>query len=117
VETWLAQRVEVAVAAGIPRAKILVDPGVGFAKAPMDNLRLFPLLRDLRGLAGGVLVGASRKRFIGDLTGEPEPSRRQAGSVGAALAAARWGADWLRVHDVRATRQALEVFQACGGLA
>lgn len=112
VERYLAERAEAAMAAGIQRERIVIDPGIGFGKAPGDNPALIAAVPRLRALGHRVLIGASRKRFIGELTGVAEPSQRVAGSVGAALAAAARGADVLRVHDVAATRQALAVFQA-----
>ncbi len=111
----LAERRAVACAEGIDPAKLAVDPGLGFAKELPHNLALLKSLARFRAL-GPVWIGASRKRFIGALTGVTAPAERQAGSVGAALAAARAGAAVLRVHDVAATRQALVVFSACGGL-
>lgn len=110
VEAFLTQRVAQARAAGV--ARLWVDPGIGFAKAPEDNPRLIRMIPRLARLAP-VLVGASRKRFIGELTGEPDPARRDAGSIGAAIAAAAVGAAVLRVHDVRGTRHALTVYEAC----
>ena len=111
---FLQERVQGAVDAGVPRANLWVDPGIGFGKALADNPRLVaatPRLRDAVGLP--VLIGASRKRFIGELVGEAEPARRLFGSLGVAIAAALHGAHALRVHDVLATRQALAGFEAC----
>jgi dihydropteroate synthase len=112
----LAAAAERAVGAGVPRDRLLLDPGLGFGKAPADNPRLVAALPRLRALGLPVLVGASRKRFIGEITGVAAPSERVHGSVGAALAAAAQGAAVVRVHDVRATVEALAVFAACGGL-
>lgn len=97
--------------AGVAADAILVDPGFGFAKSPEHNIEL------LRGLAqvaslGPVLVGLSRKRFIGALTGRSVPSERMAGSVAAALLAVQRGAAVVRVHDVRETVDALRVLLA-----
>lgn len=108
---WLGGRLDAARAAGV--ARLWVDPGLGFAKAPADNPRLIAALPRLKALGAPVVIGASRKRFIGELTGVADPAERVAGSVGAALAAASLGADVLRVHDVAATIQALKVFVAC----
>lgn len=112
VEAFLAARTQTAIEAGIAPERIVVDPGIGFGKAPADNLRLFHLVPRLRSTGQRVLVGASRKRFIGELTGVQTPAERAFGSVGAALAAAHLGASVLRVHDVPETVQALTVFQA-----
>lgn len=102
-----------AVAAGVDPERIVLDPGVGFAKRPGANPKLFSAISRLRALGSPVLIGASRKRFIGDLTGVTVAADRVAGSLGAAVAAAHLGADALRVHDVAATIHALKVFRAC----
>jgi dihydropteroate synthase len=112
VEAALRVRVDHALAAGVRPERVLVDPGVGFGKTGADNAALIRAVPRWKALGHGVLIGASRKRFIGELTGVAEPADRVAGSVGAALAAAAVGADWLRVHDVAATRQALAVYRA-----
>lgn len=109
----LAARVQVALDAGIARDRIWLDPGVGFAKAPLDNPALIASVPKIARLGYPVVVGASRKRFVGDLTGVSRASDRVFGSIGAALAAAEAGAAVLRVHDVAATRQALTVYRAC----
>lgn len=109
---FLRQRAEVAVAAGVLRDRITVDPGLGFGKAWEDNPRLIAEVPRLKELGYPVLIGASRKRFVGALTGVDRPEDRVAGSIGAALAAARAGADLIRVHDVGPTREALVVFMA-----
>lgn len=111
VEAHLRARVAYAVDGGIDPKRLLVDPGVGFGKAPRDNPRLIAATPRFARIAP-VLVGASRKRFIGELTGVPVARDRVHGSVGAALAAAAMGASVLRVHDVAPTRQALSVFGA-----
>jgi dihydropteroate synthase len=85
---------------------------LGFAKRPEDSLRVLACLARVARLGYPVVVGASRKRLIGSLTGVPQPAARVHGSVGAALAAYERGAAILRVHDVRATRQALDVAAA-----
>lgn len=113
VEAFLLRRVGLALAAGIRADRILLDPGLGFGKALLDNPRLVQAVPRLAALGYPVLVGASRKQFIGALTGVRVARERVHGSVGAALAAAHAGAAVLRVHDVAATRQALQVFWAC----
>jgi dihydropteroate synthase len=112
VARFLAERADYAMANGIPAERLWVDPGVGFGKASADNPRLIAGIPRFRELGFPVVIGASRKRFVGELTGVREPSARVFGSVGAALAAAELGADVLRVHDVAATRQALVVWRA-----
>jgi dihydropteroate synthase len=113
VASFLRERATYAVRMGVDPERIVVDPGVGFGKSAADNPRLVAAVPRFRALGYRVLIGASRKAFVGRLTGVEEPAERVMGSVGAALAAASLGADVLRVHDVRATRQALTVFQAC----
>ncbi len=113
VAGFLAERVAAAEAAGIDRARIALDPGLGFGKRLAENLALTERLPLLAGLGCPVVYGASRKRFIGEITGVEQPADRVPGSVAAAIAAARRGAAVLRVHDVAATMQALRVLAAC----
>ncbi len=110
VTAELAARIAAAEAAGIARCNIAVDPGIGFAKAPADNLALLPRLALLRGLGCPIVIGVSRKGFIGKLTGVAEPQRRVAGSIAAGLFAVAHGASILRVHDVGPTMEALRVW-------
>jgi dihydropteroate synthase len=105
----LEARVREVERAGVARAAIAVDPGIGFAKRAEHSLRALACLERLAAWGYPVVVGASRKRFIGQLTGESNPSHRLFGSVGAAVAAYERGAHVLRVHDVAATRHALDV--------
>jgi len=112
VVAFLAARVQRAIGVGISPERILVDPGIGFGKAWEDNPALIAAVPRLASLGHRVVIGASRKRFIGAITGVEVPSQRVFGSVGAALAAARAGAWMVRVHDVAATRQALAVYMA-----
>jgi dihydropteroate synthase len=113
VARFLRDRVATAEALGIPRSRIAVDPGIGFGKTLAHNLALTERLALLAGIGCRVVFGASRKRFIGTLSGVAEPRLRVAGSVAAALAAAARGASVLRVHDVAETVQALQVWRAC----
>jgi dihydropteroate synthase len=113
VAAFLAERLAFAEAAGIPRGRIALDPGIGFGKRREHNLQLIERLPLLAGIGCAVVFGASRKRFIGEISGVAAPEARIAGSVAAALAAAQRGAAILRVHDVAETVQALRVFQAC----
>ena len=112
VHDYLAERVEAAVAAGIDRARIIVDPGIGFGKTMAHNLCLIRGMGVFHGLGCVVLLGASRKSFIGRLSGQTIAARRAAGSVAAALAGVAAGVQMLRVHDVAETVQALGVWQA-----
>lgn len=113
----LSQRISHAEAAGIDRARIAIDPGLGFAKTAEQNLVLLRRLNELAKLGLPILVGASRKGFIGHFGAEKHPLRRAPGSIAAALFAASQGAAIVRVHDVAETRQALNIWQAlaeCG---
>jgi dihydropteroate synthase len=112
VYQWLEARIEAAVAAGIARDRIVVDPGIGFGKTLAHNLALVRGLSVFHGLGCPVLLGASRKRFIGTLAAEPVADRRGPGSVAVALEAVAQGVQVLRVHDVGETRQALAVAAA-----
>lgn len=98
-----------ATAAGIAREAIVLDPGVGFAKRGADSVAVLAGLPRLAALGRPLLVGASRKRFVGELSGIAEPAARMYGSVGAHVAALARGARLFRVHDVRAHREALDV--------
>jgi len=109
VRDYLAARVAACRAAGIPRAALIVDPGIGFGKTLAHNLTLLRNLAAFREIGCPVLLGASRKGFIGTLSGEKDAARRAPGSVAVALHGARQGVDILRVHDVRETVQALAV--------
>lgn len=109
VAARLAARIAACEAAGIPRARIAVDPGIGFGKRLEDNLALIARLPALAALGCTILVGASRKGFIGAVTGAARPQERLPGSLAVALEAARRGAHILRVHDVRATVEALKM--------
>ncbi len=116
VGAYLKARVDACVAAGLDAERLLVDPGFGFGKNREHNLALLRHWADWQQMAGRpALAGLSRKRLIGELTGETEPSARVAGSVVAAVAAVARGAAVVRVHDVAATRQGLQVWQAVGG--
>lgn len=99
-------------AAGVSRDRIALDPGIGFGKTLEHNLALLRGLPTLAGLGYPVLIGVSRKRFIGQLTGIEEPAARVPGSVAAACYAAEHGADIVRVHDVTETVQAMRVINA-----
>ena len=114
VESFLAERAEAAVAAGVPRERIALDPGIGFGKTLAHNLALLRALPRLARL-GPLLLGVSRKRFLGALTGREAADDRVVASVAAALYCYRGGAHLLRVHDVRATADALAVERALEG--
>ena len=111
----LAVLVERAAAAGIARARIIVDPGIGFAKTASHNLELLRRLPILANLGCRVLLGASRKRFIGSVAGVERASARDPGSLAASLAGLVFPGCILRVHDVPGMVQALRVWQAVQG--
>jgi dihydropteroate synthase len=111
VYQWLKERIEGAVAAGIARDRILVDPGFGFGKNVAHNLELMNGLALFHSLGCPMVVGASRKRTIGALSGEAPASQRLGGSVAFALKAAEQGVQILRVHDVPETIQALRIWR------
>lgn len=115
VRDWLLERALALEDAGVARARIVLDPGIGFGKTLDHNLALLRALPTLAGYGYPVLVGASRKRFIGELTGADEPRERTGGSVAAAVWAAEHGADIVRVHDVGETAQAVRVITALTG--
>ncbi len=106
---YLLERAEVARSAGIESGRLLIDPGIGFGKAPRHNLSLLRAVPDFVQTGLPVLIGASRKSFLGACFGQP-PGERLEGSLAAALAAAAGGAHVVRVHDVAATRRAVDVF-------
>jgi dihydropteroate synthase len=112
VEAELRTAVDAARAAGIASDALAIDPGIGFGKTLEHNLALLRALPRLCALGLPVLVGTSRKSFLGRLTGVASPSDRLAGSLASAVLAARDGARILRVHDVAATVEALAVQQA-----
>ena len=111
VYEWLEERIAAAEEAGIDRAKILIDPGIGFGKSVAHNLELLNGLALFHGLGCGVVLGASRKRMIGALAGEAPADRRLPGSLALALKAAEQGVQLVRVHDVPETVQALRVWR------
>jgi dihydropteroate synthase len=109
VAEFLAGRVERAQAAGVPRERIVIDPGIGFGKTLEHNLELLRRLGELAELGLPVLIGASRKSFLGRLTGRERADERLGGTIAANLLAVRNGASILRVHDVAPMRDALQV--------
>lgn len=111
VYIWLEARIAAAEAAGIKREKILVDPGFGFGKKLAHNLELMNGLALFQSLGCSLVVGASRKRTIGALSGEAPADRRLGGSIAFALKAVEQGAQVVRVHDVFETVQALRVWR------
>jgi len=113
---YLERRIASALERGVDIERIIIDPGIGFGKSPEGNIELIRNLEALKKLGRPVLIGASRKSFIGALTAEPEADRL-AGSLSIAAIAVMKGADILRVHDVRETRQAVSMAEAVRGVA
>lgn len=113
VAGYLKNRAAVCTAAGIDSRRLVLDPGFGFGKTLQHNIQLMRHLSDLQAQTGlPLLIGVSRKRMIGELSGEADAGARVYGSVAAALAAAARGAAVLRVHDVKATVDAWRVWRA-----
>ncbi|UYY57486.1 dihydropteroate synthase [Sphingomonas sp. S2-65] len=113
VYDWLEARVAAVAAAGVDRAKILIDPGIGFGKGLQDNLALLNGLALFHGIGCGIVLGASRKRMIGALSNEAPADARLGGSIALAIKGAELGAQLIRVHDVFETGQALRVWRGC----
>lgn len=111
VVTHLQQRVAVCVGAGMEASQVVLDPGIGFGKNLGHNLALLRHLRELTSLGHAVLVGTSRKNFLGAVTGKPVDQRGQ-GSAAAAAISIVLGAHMVRVHDVAAMSDALKVAEA-----
>lgn len=113
VYDYLAERVRVCEEAGIDRSRLILDPGIGFGKRMVqDNLALINGLPFLHALGLPILFGASRKSFIGAISGEEDASKRMPGSLAAAMKAVEMGSQIVRVHDVAETKQALAMVQA-----
>ena len=107
VSAFLAERIEAAVAAGIDERRIWIDPGIGFGKTVEHNLELLRRLDELAELGRPIVIGTSRKRFLGTLTGR-EVGERLGGTIATNVLALAAGADVFRVHDVAEARQALD---------
>ncbi len=110
---YLESRVQACVAAGIPKAKIVADPGVGFGKHLHHNVAVMAGLSLYHGLGVPILLGASRKKMIGQLCDVDDAKDRMPGSLACAIAGAAAGVQIVRVHDVKETKQAIEVWRAC----
>jgi dihydropteroate synthase len=116
VKRFLSVRIDAALAAGIRRSAIAIDPGIGFAKTMRHNLALLAHVSELVELGFPVVVGVSRKRFLGSLLDLP-PAARVEGTIAASLIAIAGGARAVRVHDVAPMARALRVAQAIWGVA
>lgn len=112
VYDYLESRIAACVAAGISPHKIMIDPGIGFGKTQAHNLTLLRGIAKFHDLDCPILLGVSRKRFIGTIGNEPDPARRAAGSIAVGLAAINQGVQILRVHDIRETKQAIALWMA-----
>jgi dihydropteroate synthase len=111
VYLWLEERIGAVIEAGVPRERILIDPGFGFGKNVGHNLELMNGLALLHSLGCPLVIGASRKRTIGALSGEAPTDKRLGGSIAFALKAVEQGAQIIRVHDIFETVQALRVWR------
>jgi dihydropteroate synthase len=112
IRAFLAERVEFATQHGIGPSRIIVDPGIGFGKRTEHNPAILGRLREFTTLGPPVLVGASRKRFIREISGVEDPKQRDSASIACAVLAAQQGASIIRVHDVRGTVEALRLLTA-----
>jgi dihydropteroate synthase len=111
VKAFLAERMQVAVSAGVEEERVWLDPGIGFGKTLEHNFELLRRLGELRSLGRPLVIGTSRKSFIGKLDGSG-PGDRLGGTIASSVLAAAEGADVLRVHDVAEARQAIRVAEA-----
>lgn len=116
IHQYLAARRDALLAAGVAQQRICLDPGIGFGKTHEHNLQLMRNCQEYHNLGCPLLVGHSRKGFLGKLLGD-NGADRTASTVGAAMALAQQGVQIIRVHDVRPAREAVLAFAACGGLA
>jgi dihydropteroate synthase len=112
VYAFLEERIAALETLGISRSRMIVDPGLGFGKTLEHNLALTARISLFHGLGCAVLLGASRKGFIRTIGQAPDPKKRLGGSLAVALAAAAQGVQFLRVHDVEETVQALRLWRA-----
>ena len=115
VYNFLESRIEAATAAGLPRENIIADPGIGFGKTAAHNLHLLQSIALFHGLGVPLLTGVSRKAFIQRITAAETPKESTAGNISAALDAVSQGVQIIRVHDVRATRQAIAFWSSLRG--
>ncbi len=115
VKSFLHERLELAVRAGIDEQRVLLDPGIGFGKRVEHNLALLARLRELTELGRPIVIGTSRKSFLGRIGGDGEGSRRLAGTIATNVLALERGASVFRVHEVAPLREALAVAAATLG--
>lgn len=112
IQSFLQARIEAAIAAGIDLAHLMIDPGIGFAKTYSQNLELLRRVAEFRALGCPILIGPSRKSFIGHILNQPDPQQRVWGTAAACGAAIAGKADVLRVHDVQEMRDVCRVADA-----
>jgi len=112
IREFLAERINAAVQAGIPRERIIIDPGIGFGKTTQHNLQILRHVGSFRELGVPVLIGPSRKRFIGDVLGIDSPRDRLMGTLAAVSVSVLAGVEGIRVHDVAECRQIVDMCKA-----
>ena len=111
IANYLEERASAACAAGVKRENIVIDPGICFGKRVEDNISILKGVGRLKSLGYPILIGASRKSFIGTILGDVSPQERLEGSLATAAIAVQNGANIIRVHDVMATRRFLKVYR------
>jgi dihydropteroate synthase len=114
IYSFLYERASKSIEAGISNEKIIIDPGIGFGKKPEHNLEILARLADFTNMGFPVLVGTSRKSFIGNLLGDVPTEERLEGSIASAVHAYLSGAGILRVHDVSQTVKAIKIVKSIG---
>lgn len=112
IKVFFQQQIDKAIACGVRKSNLIIDPGIGFAKDARQNIELIQKLDQLQTLGVPILVGASRKSFIGKLTGQTDPKDRVWGTAAACCGAIALGADLIRVHDVAPMRDVVKVADA-----
>ncbi len=112
IKTFFRQQIDKAIACGVKKSNLIIDPGIGFAKDTLQNIELIQRLDQLQTLNVPILVGASRKSFIGKLTGQSDPKDRIWGTAAACCGAISLGADLIRVHDVAPMSDVVKVADA-----
>lgn len=112
VGAYLESRIKACERAGVDKKRIAIDPGIGFGKTRKHNLQLLKNLATFSALDNPLVLGVSRKSFIGEISNEENPAKRMAGSISAGLAGLSRGVSILRVHNVWETRQAIDIWQA-----
>jgi dihydropteroate synthase len=112
VKAFLEERLSAAVAAGVPEARVMLDPGIGFGKTIQHNLELLRRLEEIVAIGRPVVIGTSRKSFLGRITGRERADQRLPGTIATNVLAYERGARVFRVHDVAAVHDALTVAAA-----